>query len=123
MERPTGDLKPASAPRDCPSWCTIEHGVFPGEDDHLHTGAPLYLTATVTAFLCATVDPCAVAADGPYLFVNSEEWTLDHTRSIGQALTASPTLATDPPHRPTPGLNNTTGPGASPDPTASATAS
>ena len=76
------------SPATCPAWCTIEHGVFPGEDDHLHTGAPLYLTDTVTAILCATIDPNTDATDGPYLNVDSEEWTLDHTRSVGHALIA-----------------------------------
>jgi hypothetical protein len=90
---------PSSA--GCPAWCTIEHGVFNGEDDHLHTSAPLYLTGTVTAILCATIDPATGATDGPYLHVDGEEWTLDHTRSIGQALIAladagSPTGQTGP---------------------------
>ena len=79
---------PLPLPDGCPSWCTIEHGVFPGEDDHLHTGAPLYLTETVAAILCATIDPDTGATDGPYLNVDSTEWTLDHTRSIGRALIA-----------------------------------
>lgn len=79
---------PLPLPDTCPPWCTIEHGIFAGEDDHLHTGAPLYLTETVTAILCATIDPDTGATDGPYLLVDSQEWTLDHARSVGQALVA-----------------------------------
>jgi hypothetical protein len=80
---------PMPVPATCPAWCTTEHGVFAGEDDWLHTGAPLYLTTEVTARLCASVNPDSGATDGPYVIVNSDdEWTLDHTRSVGHALIA-----------------------------------
>lgn len=91
---------PLPVPSACPAWCTTEHGVFLGEDDHLHTGAPLYLTEGVIARLCATVDPDTGAVDGPYVVVDSDEWTLDHTRSVGRAVIALAETAeqsTDPP--------------------------
>jgi hypothetical protein len=79
---------PWAMPATCPAWCTTEHGVFAGGDDRLHTGAPLYLTQEVTARLCASVDPDTGATDGPYVIVDADEWTLDHTRSVGRALIA-----------------------------------
>jgi hypothetical protein len=42
----------------------------------------------VTAHLCATVDPYTGDTDGPYILVDSEEFTLERARSIGQALIA-----------------------------------
>jgi hypothetical protein len=79
---------PLPVPATCPAWCTTEHGVFAGEDDWLHTGAPLSLTTEVIARLCATIDPDTGATDGPYVIVESDEWTLDYTRSVGHALIA-----------------------------------
>ena len=70
----------------CPAWCVTEHGELDGEEDHLHTGAGLRLADGVTAHLCATVDPDTGDTDGPYVLVESEEWTLDQARSIGRAL-------------------------------------
>jgi hypothetical protein len=58
------------------------------KNDHLHAGAPLYLTERVIARLCATVDPETGAVDGPYVVVDSDEWTLDHTRDVGRAVIA-----------------------------------
>ena len=81
-------MNPVSVPATCPAWCTIEHGVFLGEDDHLHTGAPLFLTTSITARLCVTVDPVTGATDGPYVVVDSDEWTIEHTSNIGHALLA-----------------------------------
>ena len=81
----------------CPAWCTTEHGVFAGVDDQFHLGAPLVLTNEVIVRLCADVDPQTGAADGPYVIVSSsdsdDEWTLEHTRSTGQALIALATAA------------------------------
>jgi hypothetical protein len=79
---------PLARPASCPAWCTSEHGIYAGEDDHLHTGAKLYLTTEISARLCATIDPATGATDGPYLLVNGEEWTLEHARSVGEALVA-----------------------------------
>lgn len=72
----------------CPPWCVAEHGVFSGEDDHLHSGAGLPLAHGVTAQLCTTVDPDTGIVDGPYVVVGAEEWTLERARSVGQALIA-----------------------------------
>ena len=72
----------------CPAWCVTEHGQLDGEEDHLHTGAGLQLAHGVTAQLCATIDPHTGATDGPYVLVESAEWTLERARSIGHALIA-----------------------------------
>ncbi len=95
---------PLPASSSCPVWCTTEHGVFAGEDDYLHTGAPLFLTDTVTAILCATIDPTTGATDGPYLLVDSEEWTPDHARSVGRALIALADASAQPITQPGPRL-------------------
>jgi hypothetical protein len=72
----------------CPRWCVTEHGQLDGEEDHLHTSAGLRLADGVTAHLCATVDPNTGQTDGPYILVESQEWTLDHAKSVGHALIA-----------------------------------
>jgi len=81
-------MKFVSRSATCPAWCVIEHGELDGEEDHLHTGASLRLAHGVTAHLCATVDPDTGDTDGPYILVDSEEWTLEQARRIGQALIA-----------------------------------
>ena len=85
----TTETLPA-VPVTCPAWCTTEHGVFAGVDDQFHLGAPLVLTNEVIVRLCADVDPQTGAAEGPYVIVSSsdsdDEWTVEHTRSTGQAL-------------------------------------
>jgi len=81
-------INPVAATATCPAWCTAEQGVFLGEEDHLHTGAPLPLTTAVTARLCVTIDPETGAADGPYVVVDSDEWTIEHTLNIGHAFLA-----------------------------------
>jgi hypothetical protein len=85
----------ASRPDTCPAWCITEHGELDGEEDHLHTGAGLRLADGVTAHLCATVDPDTGDTDGPYILVDSEEWTLHQARSIGHALIALTQQADD----------------------------
>ena len=87
---------PWALPDGCPAWCTAQHGIYTGEDDHLHIGAPLYLTTQVTARLCATVDPATEATDGPYVIVDGEEWTLEHARTLGHALIALAAAADSP---------------------------
>ncbi|MGS0684531.1 hypothetical protein ACVBEQ_05120 [Nakamurella sp. GG22] len=74
--------------RGCPPWCTAEHGVLLGEEDHLHIGADVPLTDSMTARLCATIDPESGETDGPYVIVDSLELSLDCTRSIGNTLLA-----------------------------------
>jgi hypothetical protein len=86
--------------RSCPSWCTAEHGVFLGEEDHLHTGPDVPLTDTITARLCATIDPDSGETDGPYVIVDSLALTVERTLDIGHTLitladTALDVAATD----------------------------
>jgi hypothetical protein len=63
-----------------------------GEDDSYHLGAPLHLTEDVMVRLCAAVDRETGATDGPYVIVSSadsdDEWTLERTRDVGEALIA-----------------------------------
>ena len=91
-----GDDPYVPASNTCPRWCRTEHGELDGEENHLHTGASLRLADGVTAYLCATIDPYTGATDGPYILVESEEWSLDRARSIGQALIALADSGTPP---------------------------
>ncbi len=79
-----------STPRQdtCPTWCVTEHGTFLGEEDCLHTGADLHLVDDLTARLCCSVDPGTGAVDGPYIIVGSDEWTVERTRGMANALFA-----------------------------------
>jgi hypothetical protein len=83
----------------CPTWCVTQHGELEGEEDHLHMGANLRLTYAVTAQLCATIDLNSGTADGPYVLVDSEEWTLEQARSVGHALIALADQGDDSAHR------------------------
>ena len=88
-------LEPAIRQDTCPRWCTAQHGQFDGEEDHVHTGAPVSLTPNVTARLCASVDVENGTVDGPYLLVDSHELTLDRARSVSEALIGLVAAATD----------------------------
>jgi Domain of unknown function (DUF6907) len=70
----------------CPFWCVAEHGLFAGEDDHVHLGTPVRLTPHAAARLCGSADPDSGQVDGPYVRVNSVELTPDQARTIGETL-------------------------------------
>jgi hypothetical protein len=77
----------------CPHWCVAEHGLFEGEDAHVHLGIDEQLANQITVRLVASHDPNTGEMDGPYLLVDaphlapdSHELRQDVTRTIGQAL-------------------------------------
>ena len=77
----------------CPSWCTVEHGVLSGEDDHLHTGDQLKIADDVVTFLCYSVDPTTGQADGPRVMINSTECSPEEIRSLALVLLTLATTA------------------------------
>jgi hypothetical protein len=52
------------------------HGVHGGEEDNIHVSEQLSVRNTFLR-LAATVDPTTGHMDGPYLLVDSEEYTMD----------------------------------------------
>jgi hypothetical protein len=77
-----------TARSSCPAWCVTGHGVHRGEEDWLHLGEPVTVTAGVVARLCLSVDPGTGAVDGPYVLVGTTEHTLLEAEALGTALIA-----------------------------------
>ena len=76
-----------SAPRTCPRWCVSAHGVLDGEEDWLHTSAPV-MVAGLVARTCMSIDPDTRVQDGPYVLMGGSELTLAETRPLGESLVA-----------------------------------
>ena len=76
----------AGRPAGCPAWCIERHGIRQGEDDHIHVSGVLLVRGT-SLRLCTTIDPVTMAADGPYVLVGTEEYTLYEADALIDALT------------------------------------
>lgn len=76
----------AGRPPSCPEWCVQRHGIRQGEDDQVHVSGVLLVRGT-SVRLCATIDPTTQAADGPYVLIGSEEYTLHEADALIDALT------------------------------------
>lgn len=76
----------AARPPSCPSWCVQQHGIRQGEDDAIHVSVEL-LVRGVSLRLCMTIDPLTEEADGPYLLLGAEEYTLHEADALIDALT------------------------------------
>lgn len=70
----------------CPHWCVTEHGVYLGEEDWLHTGAPVVVADELDARLCMSIHPDTGVVDGPYVLIGANELTADEARAIGDSL-------------------------------------
>ena len=66
----------------CPPWCVTRHGHHDGEDDWLHMGEPVELTARIIARVCMTVEPDTGEVDGPYVLIGHAEFTLDQAAAL-----------------------------------------
>src|SRR3712207_4401503 len=66
----------------CPAWCVTRHNRLSGEDDWLHMGEPVELTARIIARVCMTVEPETGAVDGPYVLIGHAEFTLDQAAAL-----------------------------------------
>ncbi|GAA2490296.1 DUF6907 domain-containing protein [Terrabacter carboxydivorans] len=76
----------AARPADCPTWCVQRHGIRHAEDDAIHVSGELLVSGT-SLRLCTTVDPSTLHADGPYVLVGGEEYTLHEADALIDALT------------------------------------
>jgi hypothetical protein len=76
----------AARPPSCPTWCVQRHGIQQGEDDAIHVSVEL-LVRGVSLRLCSTIDPETQQADGPYVLLGGEEYTLHEADALIDALT------------------------------------
>ena len=70
----------------CPRWCVTQHGVQLGEEDWIHTSAPVPVTDGLVARLCMSVDPETGAEDGPYVLIGTSEYTVTEAKALGDSL-------------------------------------
>lgn len=70
----------------CPSWCVLDHGRLPGEDDAVHVSGALMVRRTVLR-LCLMHDPDSGEREGPYVLVGAEEYSLHEAEALIDALT------------------------------------
>ena len=72
----------------CPFWCGQHHGQVTGEDDWIHISRPNNSTDGDTGRLCMSVDPDTGVADGPYVLVDGQQYTLEEAEGLARALMA-----------------------------------
>ena len=80
------DPQDARAANPCPRWCVTEHGVHLGEEDWIHTSAPVPVADGLVARLCLSVDPDTGDEDGPYVLIGTTEYTVTEARSLADSL-------------------------------------
>lgn len=78
----------------CPSWCVLDHGHLPGEDDTVHVSGALMVRRTVLR-LCLTDDPGTGEREGPYVLLGAEEYSLHEADALIDALTQLVDRGTD----------------------------
>ena len=72
--------------RHTPAWCVLRHGDYTGEEDQVHVSDSTFVRSTMVR-LCMTVDPVTGLQDGPYVLVGSDEYSLEDTALLIEALT------------------------------------
>lgn len=72
----------------CPPWCVSRHGAHRGEEDWVHSSAPVLIADGVEASACMTVDPVTGAVDGPHVLVGSRELTPAQAAALATELLA-----------------------------------
>lgn len=77
---------PPGRPAHCPPWCVQPHGTLQGEEEHTHVSGEL-LVRGKSLRLCSTTDPATLRAEGPYVLVDSDEYTLHEADALIDALT------------------------------------
>ena len=85
MTSATTQAKPERPP-SCPSWCVQQHGIRRGEDDATHVSVELLVRDT-SIRLCTTIDSTTQEADGPYVLIGGDEYTLHEADALIDALT------------------------------------
>jgi hypothetical protein len=73
-------------PSSCRRWCVTQHGVDSGEEDWIHTSAPVPVADGLMARLCMSVDPATGAEDGPYILIGTSEYTVAEASALARAL-------------------------------------
>lgn len=86
----------STKPGTCPTWCTAVHGTLGGEEDDLHTSAPVRLTDDLVVHVCAYVDTVSGKTDGPYIYADAVQWSPGRARSIGAGVAALADLVDGP---------------------------
>ena len=76
------------APAGCPLWCVTRHGAHLGEEDWVHTSAPVALAEGVNARTCMSVNPVTGTVDGPFVMIGATEHTPDEAELLATALLA-----------------------------------
>jgi hypothetical protein len=83
MDDPGGQPGTGSS---CPRWCVTQHGVQLGEEDWIHTSAPVPVAEGLVARMCTSVDPGTGAVDGPFVLIGTSEYTVAEARELGRSL-------------------------------------
>lgn len=80
-------MSPATAApaRHSPAWCVLRHGKYTGEEDQVHLSDSTFVRNTMVR-LCMTVNPVTGAQDGPYVLLGTDEYTLEDTATLVEAL-------------------------------------
>jgi len=73
--------------RHTPGWCVLQHGAHAGEEDQVHVSDSTFVRYTMVR-LCMTVDPVTWLQDGPYILLGSDEYSLEDTALLIEALTS-----------------------------------
>lgn len=86
---PLGGPTPAPMSQNaCPRWCVTRHGLHLGEEDWVHTSAPVSIADGLVALLCMSRDPAGRAEDGPYVLIGTTEYTVAEAKTLGHCLIA-----------------------------------
>lgn len=83
--------------RHTPAWCVLRHRDHTGEEDHVHVSDSSFVRYTMVR-LCMTVDPVTRVQDGPYILLGSDEFSLEDTAHLIEALTSLLDLGRAIPH-------------------------
>jgi hypothetical protein len=80
----------------CPAWCVVSHGAQLGEEDWVHTSAPVPVADGMVARLCLSVDPATGSCDGPYVLVGTTEYLVSEAVELGLSLIVLARAGEDP---------------------------
>ena len=87
------DRNVSSSRAFCPSWCVAAHGRHLGEEDWLHTSAPVALAAGLWAELVMSIHPDSGAVDGPVVTIGETELTPTEAAALATRILALTALA------------------------------
>ena len=73
--------------RHTPAWCVLQHGDYTDDEDQVHVSDSTVVRHTMVR-LCMTADPVTGMQDGPYILLGSDEYSIEDTALLIQALTS-----------------------------------